>query len=190
MEIGISQRPARNEKVCGDCHSILVKEDTLVIIADGLGHGPMANEASVAFCEYVEKHPDGSLEEMIRGASDEISKTRGVAGALMRIDGSERRMSFAGVGNIDMQAVAHNSIHPVCTPGIVGKRIRKVIEFDYEMHPGDLVAVFSDGISSRLDLKPFRHHKAQDIADEIMATHGKDHDDATCIVIRFEQKQS
>lgn len=185
MEIGIAQRPARNEKVCGDKLAVIDADGTLVAIADGLGHGPRAAEASEAFVAFMKSTPGGDLEDLLRRASDEIARTRGVAGALIRVDARESRMSFVGVGNIEMQAVSRNDIHPVCTPGIVGKRIRKIMPFEYEIFPGDLLAVFSDGISSRLSLKDLAVGSVQEIADRIMAEHGKDHDDATCIVIRF-----
>ena len=80
-----------------------------------------------------------------------------------------------------------NSIRPVCTPGIIGRPIRKVVEFSYELASGDLIAIYSDGISSRFDLKEYRTLPAQECADLILRNHGKYHDDATVLTIRYRR---
>ena len=185
MDIGVAERPCQGETVCGDTHLVIAGEVTLVAMADGLGHGPQAREAALAFNKHVEEHAHESLEEILRGASAAISKTRGVAAAVMRIDQRAMTMSFAGVGNIDMHAVSSERIRPVSIPGIVGSRIRKVRQFDYDLAIGDLLLLHSDGISSRLILEDFRKLAVQEMADEILLQHGKYHDDATCLVIRI-----
>ncbi|MCP4675930.1 MAG: SpoIIE family protein phosphatase [Deltaproteobacteria bacterium] len=154
-------------------------------LADGLGHGPMAEEASLAFCEYVKAHPTDDLEDIIRDAGTAIAKTRGVAAAVVRIDLEKQSISFAGIGNIELQSVSKQPIRPVCTPGIIGRPLRKVVQFDYELNLGDLLAMYSDGISSRFSLSEYRYNEVQAVADTILANHGKAHDDATCIVFRF-----
>ncbi len=185
MEIAVAQRPAVNESVCGDATEVVREGETLIAVADGLGHGPDAAEAAQAFCRYVRENPSLGLEDIIMGASQEISRTRGVACALVRIDAAERLMTFVGVGNIEVQAVSVADIHPICLPGIVGQRVRKLQSFEYELHPGDLIVVYSDGISSRFDLRQMRHADVQALADAVLVEHGKDHDDATCVVIRI-----
>jgi serine/threonine protein phosphatase PrpC len=185
MEIGVAQRPAIHERICGDDSTIVRGEDTLIAVADGLGHGPKAAEASQAFCRYVREHASEGLEDIILGASHQIRRTRGAACALLRIDAHEKVLTFAGVGNIELHAMSRKPIHPISMPGIVGKRIQKVQPFECELNPGDLLAMVSDGISSRLDLRPLKDLSVQEIADTLMKTHGKDHDDATCIVIRL-----
>lgn len=185
MDIGIAERPCQGETVCGDTHLVISGEVTLVAMADGLGHGPAAREAAVAFKEYVEEHAQESLEDILRGASAAISKTRGVAAALARIDQRAMTLSFAGVGNIEMHTVSRERIRPVSIPGIVGSRLRKVKQFDYNLALGDLLMLHSDGISSRLNLEDFRKLGVQEMADTIMEQHGKWHDDVTCLVIRI-----
>lgn len=185
LEIGAVQRPIRNEKVCGDAFVVLRNHEITIALADGLGHGPKAAEAAIAFCEYVEAHASRSLEEILIGATADLSDTRGAAAALVRIGSQHRELSFAGIGNIELQAVSKIPIRPACTPGIVGRPLRKVLKFDYELSPGDLLAIYSDGISSRFRLDSYRHLDAQGTAEAILADHGKQHDDATCVVVRL-----
>lgn len=184
LQFAISQRPARGEKICGDTYLVVRGPTTIVALADGLGHGPIAAEASVAFCDYVGREADRSAEQILRGATSAISKTRGAAAALLHIDEEAGRLVFAGVGNIELQAVSRVPIRPVCTPGIVGRPLRKVVAYRYDLSPGDLLALYSDGISSRLDLKEFQRLEPQQVADSILERHGKHHDDATIVVIK------
>lgn len=184
-EIGVVQRPIRNEKVCGDAFVVLRDEEITIAVADGLGHGPKAAEAALAFCAYVEANVSRGLEEILRGATAEISHTRGAAAALLRIGDRQRCLSFAGIGNIELQAVSKLPIRPTSTPGIVGRPLRKVLEFDYELNGGDLLAVYSDGISGRFRLESYGRLNAQSAAEAILSDHGKRHDDATCLVVRL-----
>ena len=186
LELGTAQRPYVGEKVSGDAICILQHgEETLVTVVDGLGHGPKAAEAANAFCGFVESNQFSNLEEIMLGATKDIARTRGAVAALIRINGQEDSMCFCGVGNIELQALSRHPIRPVCTPGIVGRPIRKVLSFSYEMLPGDLMVVHTDGISSRFDLDSYRHLDTPEaMAEAILSEHGKNHDDATCVVFR------
>jgi serine/threonine protein phosphatase PrpC len=185
VEIAIATRPMMGESANGDS-VVTVRGDSIVIaVADGLGHGPIAAEASALFCGFVRENPALDLERLMRDGSEHISRTRGAAAAVVRISPEAETLSFVGVGNIELQAVSRDHIRPVCMPGIVGRPIRKVIEFGYRFGPGDLLAVFSDGISSRFDLKDYRDLLAQECADTILERHGKHHDDATCVIARY-----
>jgi serine phosphatase RsbU (regulator of sigma subunit) len=180
------QIPCRGETACGDQYTII--EDgpiLLVAVADGLGHGPKAEEASRGFCEYVQEHPQDGMERLFKGATKAISRTRGVAAAVVRIDLDDASMTFAGVGNIELQSVSKKPIRPVCTPGIVGRPLRKVVQFDYELSPGDLVAIYSDGISSRFALADYKFLQPEEAAAKIHEANAKAHDDQTLIVMRF-----
>jgi serine/threonine protein phosphatase PrpC len=76
-------------------------------------------------------------------------------------------------------------MHPVCAPGIVGHRVRKMLAFEFELPESATIALCSDGISSRLHFDEYVHLEPQEIADLIMKQHGKFHDDATCVVVRY-----
>ena len=65
--------------------------------------------------------------------------------------------------------------------------MRKFKEFEYPVHPGDLLVVFTDGISNKLDVNQLRNLSVQEAADFLLHSMGKDHDDATCIIIKILQ---
>lgn len=185
LQIATAQRPAHGEMICGDAFAIVTAADAVVIaLADGLGHGPRAYEAAEGFCDYVRSNHKHSLEQILRGAGAAISGTRGAIAVVMRLETKVGAMEFAGVGNIETQVLSRSAIRPVCTPGIVGRPLRKVITWRYEISAGDLLAVYSDGISPRFDLESYRQLEPQLIADSILERHGKSYDDATILVIR------
>ncbi|MBW2704302.1 MAG: SpoIIE family protein phosphatase [Deltaproteobacteria bacterium] len=187
MKITSAQRPFLGEKICGDVFVVLSSGPiTTIAVADGLGHGPMAAEAAKAFCEFVSSCETAPLVDIIRDGHKKIRRTRGAVGALLRIDESLHQMEFAGVGNIGLHAISKALIRPVSSPGIIGKQIRnKIIEFRYPLAEDDLLVMFSDGVSARFDPKQYSRLDLEDMPYAIMKDYGKQHDDVTCVVIRY-----
>jgi len=175
------------QQVCGDVTSVVrgPGEEVLIVVADGLGHGEKARDAAEAFCAFVEVHAEAPLEAIMRDGSHAVSATRGAAAALIRIHRGVTRLSFCGIGNVELQAASAEAIRPVCLPGIVGRPLRKVLAFDYALREGDLLAAHTDGVSSRFRLEDYAGLDAKEAAARILAEHGKNHDDATCVVIRI-----
>ena len=186
MEIGVYSRPIRSEVICGDTYVIVEKNEcTLVALADGLGHGPEAAAASRAFCDLVREFSGSLPTRIFAEASAAMAKTRGAAASLLRLDRTSQNVVFTGVGNVEMRAVSRDPMHPICTPGIVGRRVRKIQPMSYNTHPGDLFVLFTDGISSRFSLPDFSHLPCQALVEKLLADFGKPHDDAACAAVRL-----
>lgn len=185
-EYGFATRCYAGEAVCGDQHLVVATpEGALFCIADGLGHGSAAAEAARAFCSFVSAHGQCSVvDQLIAEASSVLAGTRGAAVGLAFVSAESKALSFAGIGNIEFQAVSREPIRPVSLPGIVGRRVRKTKRFDYAINPGDFFVLHSDGISSRFDARIYRDLDPQVAADRILQAHGKSTDDATCVVFR------
>ena len=74
------------------------------------------------------------------------------------------------------------ALHLMSMNGIVGYNLKKVKVFEYPYRPGDIVVMFSDGISSRIDLFEFLPKEdLQAAAQMILERHGKN-DDATILL--------
>ncbi len=195
IERGVAQRPCRGETLCGDALFAVEREELfLLAVADGLGHGPHAEAAARAFCDAVRRAEDPrDIEGVLLAADRALVSTRGAAGALLAIDRMTLKLCFAGVGNIEVQAKSRKPVRPVSIAGVLGRRLRKVKTFDFEVSPGDWLAVYSDGISSRFSFAMSldatkksslgRGPSPQQVADRILADHGKTIDDATCVVL-------
>jgi serine/threonine protein phosphatase PrpC len=173
------------ESVSGDAFTVIRSEaELLVAIADGLGHGPRAAEAALAFCSHIEQHSAQPLDALFRGADRAVAGTRGVVGAIIRIDCNLGMLEVASVGNVAFRALSREKIQPLPTPGILGRGLRDIRSFRFSLTPGDLLTLFTDGISSGFDLDHFRKQSVDQIARDLLARYGKSNDDATCVVIR------
>ena len=190
VDIGFVNRPCEGEIANGDSWTVDEYDGGILIcVVDGLGHGPAAEEASLAFTSLVRQDVTAPLLEIMADAHKRLAPTRGAAAALLRLDVARGRVEFTGVGNIHMHSIADVKLQPVCAPGVVGHRLRKLLPFEFDLPRSALIALCSDGISSRLHLEDFLGLGAQEVADRILAQHGKAHDDATAVVIRFTEDE-
>ena len=184
QQLGSFQRPAIGETVCGDVYVVVPGPQTMIAVADGLGHGEKAQYAAQVICEYIQEHASDDLEDILRGASTAAKHTRGAAVALVRIDPDARNLSFAAVGNVELQSHSAQPFRPIGSPGIVARPLRRVNAYEHSIQQGDMFVVYTDGISSRFCFEDHTDGDAEEIAHHLVSTFGKDHDDATCIVIR------
>jgi len=186
VSVGIVKRPCEGEVACGDACAVDETDSGLLVsVADGLGHGPHAETAALAFLAHVHADTELRLADIMATAREPLASTRGAAAALLRFNTATCRVEFTGVGNIHMHCVSDVAMQPVCAPGIVGKPVRKILPFAFEWPRRALVALCSDGISSRLRLEEYAHLEPQAIAEAILAEHGRAYDDATCVVVRY-----
>lgn len=187
MKIGAKRRPLPGERVCGDA-SVVARDGprTTIGVCDGLGHGEKAASAADSFCLLVRETHTATLLEILRAADKALRGSRGVAATLLRFDSEKNSLAFVGVGNVRVRAQAQTPITPIPRPGFVGGNCGRPQQFIYDVVPGDLIAVFSDGVSSRFDLKAYCNMgEPQEIAEAVVADHGKQSDDAICVVIRY-----
>lgn len=184
-DLGQMQRNYPGETLCGD--SVLIRstaEHTLVALADGLGHGPDAHRAAGAFVEALLAN-SGTPSELMQGAHRALSGTRGAVAMILRFNHELQTLDCTGVGNIECLAIAHASIRPVSTPGVVGHNVRRITEASYATLPGDWFALVSDGISLRASFDGYRSLDAQRAAELIVENHSRGNDDASCVVIKL-----
>ncbi|MBC8024919.1 MAG: ATP-binding protein, partial [Steroidobacteraceae bacterium] len=110
---------------------------------------------------------------------------RGGAGACARIVGD--KVSYAGVGNIAGALVGDGKSQGfVSHNGTLGIHKRTNQQFEYRRTPGAVLAMHSDGISARWDLKSrgdlLARHPAI-VAATIYRDHARGRDDATVVVV-------
>src|SRR5687768_2318246 len=101
FEWGAVLVPAPGEEVCGDTWRVAQDAGRVtVLVADGLGHGPLAAEASAAAGRAFEDNPAADPKALIEAAHVAVAGTRGAAVAAAKLDASDRVLRYAGVGNI------------------------------------------------------------------------------------------
>ena len=158
-----------------------------ILLADGLGHGPLAADAANRAKRVFGETRGGPLilmEAMHRA----LQSTRGAAVAVAEIDPAGRSVRYCGVGNIaGVIASANDSQHMVSMNGIVGHQAMRTREFTYRWDQNSLIVMHSDGISGRWQLSGYpglAGRRASVIAAVLFRDLRKTSDDATVLVGR------
>jgi len=186
MRFGIASKPIDGLQVNGDAWFCKEwDEQTLLAVIDGLGHGEEANLASEKTKQFLQNNYSGDLEEIVRNLHAFLQKTRGVAIGLVRVNRLEKELLYCGIGNVDVRIISDPPLHPTSLNGIVGVNIRRVLQFKYTYKSLKVIALHSDGISSRFDLAeyPLVYNHPQMISEQIMAKWRNPNDDATILIV-------
>ncbi|XKK41001.1 SpoIIE family protein phosphatase [Nocardiopsis sp. ARC36] len=122
-----------------------------VMLADGLGHGDAAAEASALAARFVLANGGEEPAALLRGLHEVLRRTRGAAVALADIDESGRRITFCGVGNVGARLYGGGRWDALLSrPGIVGAfAMRTPAPVERDWTPGDMLVLYSDGLPSR-----------------------------------------
>lgn len=179
----VRDRPCQGQVESGDRGLWLPGVDgaVLLVVVDGLGHGPQASIAGAAAIVAVEASVANGVDDpvaVLRAMHVGLRGTRGAGATVCRI--SNDRVAAAGVGNVAIRSEGL-SLSVGLAPGILGSRLGKVQGFDAPRGAGR-VALFSDGLSSRLDLASVRGLALEVAADALFAAHAVSHDDATLLL--------
>ena len=181
--------PAAYEQVCGDAWRIVERDDVIaVMVADGLGHGPLAAEAALLAAAAFETHAFDDPVAFFASAHRDLASSRGAAVAAAQIlpSGAVR---YAGIGNISGSIVsATESRGMVSHNGTVGLLGRKAHTLDYRCPAGSMLIMHSDGVNGRWALTGsndglLARHPAI-VAAVIHRDHTRGRDDSTVVVVR------
>jgi len=187
MKYGVFHQTAVGENFNGDAYFIKEYDQKVLLVAiDGLGHGRHAYEAAQAAIKHINKNYRIPLDELMWGCHKKLAKTRGAVIGLARLDFTTRLMEWVGVGNVILQIIrGHKSIRPISVNGIVGINLRKLKLDTIEYSPGDLLLLYTDGISDSREIHKFLQMSGngpQALANDLGGNFFKRHDDATMIV--------
>ncbi|HLY17494.1 MAG TPA: SpoIIE family protein phosphatase [Bryobacteraceae bacterium] len=154
---GAVTAPYPGETVCGDNWSARHKgHSSSIIVADGLGHGVLASDASSAAIATFRTGPSESAVSMLEDVHRALRPTRGAAVAVSFIEHEKRQVHYAGIGNIAgvvlggaraQFMVSHN--------GTAGLEARRLQEFDYKLPEEAILVMHSDGIATSWTLDPY-----------------------------------
>ena len=190
FRVGAVSVPVRGETVCGDAWHVRPYSDGVaLLVADGLGHGLPANEASAAVVAAFDREPLGGETARALESSHLASRhTRGAAAAIADLTKGRDVVRFSGIGNVSgvvcldgppRQAVSNN--------GTLGHRVHAFREFQYPWRPDGLLVMHSDGVSSRWALDGYPGLRQRDpslIAAILYRDFARSRDDATVVVAR------
>ena len=187
---GALSTPAPGETECGDNWRFARAEDgrMSLMIADGLGHGPLAAEASAGACKLFDAEPFAAPSVMIEKMHVAISGTRGAAISVASIDPAISKLTYVGVGNIAGTLISPDGASRglFSHNGTVGHLVRKIQTFEYPWSTASLLLLHSDGLQTRWVLDKYpglsRRHPAV-IAGVLYRDFRRGRDDSTVVVV-------
>jgi anti-sigma regulatory factor (Ser/Thr protein kinase) len=183
--------PRHGETVSGDGWAVRAsKGRRTLLVTDGLGHGLLAHEASVAARAIFVEHADEPITEIVERIHAGLRHTRGAAVAVCRLDPHDGVARFCGVGNIAGRILdGERTWGLVSHHGTAGLEARKIQEFSYPWKPGSTLVLSSDGLATRWDLSEYPgllQHDPTLIAGVLYRDHARERDDVTVVVARHE----
>ncbi len=187
MEISGICSPIGGETISGDSWSFhQTNKRCMVIVADGLGHGPEASEASELACEVFHQNIQFSPAQILSLINPALRKTRGAAVSIMEIDKNLQQVKFAGLGNVGAAIYSNKKIsHMVSHNGTAGVGQFHVQEYTYKWDHEALFLMYSDGLISRWGLAQYpglTMRRPSLIAGALYRDFLRGNDDATVVV--------
>lgn len=189
FRIGVVALPAPGETVCGDNWAVALDGPrSAMLVADGLGHGVYAAEASQAAVDLFVKQPFAELTRGLEEAHVVLRMTRGAAVTRAQLDAEASTLLAAGAGNVMIRltsGVYNRSV--LVQNGTVGVQMRRVEETRMAWPDHALVVCHSDGLQSRWPPEAVTALIARDpalAAAVLVRDYGRGRDDVTVVVLR------
>jgi anti-sigma regulatory factor (Ser/Thr protein kinase) len=191
VRVGVTQHSLHDDPACGDVWEVAIKGQRLsLLMIDGLGHGPEAEDAAMAGARAFRREPFADPGLVLEEIHHDMRGTRGGAVAVAQFDGALHKLRFIGIGNIGATLIGADKSRGLAShPGIVGLQYRKIPVVDYPECAGQLLIMYSDGLQSRWNLRDYpglmyRHPAI--IAAVLHRDFCRGRDDVTVLVIALE----
>ncbi len=179
--------PIHGESVCGDAWSAERGPGrTTYVVADGLGHGPVASEAAVEAVRVFHLYPHYAPEQLLVEIHAALGKTRGAAVSIAEILHDKHVLNYAGAGNIVAAiCTAGKTRSMVSMNGTVGHSVGKFQQFSYPWEPESALIMHSDGLATKWNVEQYpglaSRHPAL-LAGVLFRDFCRKRDDATILV--------
>jgi anti-sigma regulatory factor (Ser/Thr protein kinase) len=189
-DIGAIRVPITGETLCGDAWSAVFSEGRSVyVMADGLGHGPIAAEASEEAVRVFQNNPQHSPDRILSEIHMALGKTRGAAVSVAEILHEKQVVNYAGAGNIVAAVCSKGKTKSmVSMNGTVGHQMGKIQQFAYPWETNSALIMHSDGLGTRWNVEQYpgltSRHPAL-LAGVLFRDFCRKRDDATILVSRI-----
>jgi anti-sigma regulatory factor (Ser/Thr protein kinase) len=180
--------PKTGETVCGDTAAIVVRPDgtTAILLADGLGHGPLAAAASGEAARLFRRHSSTGPKEVLAILHAGLRATRGAAVAAASIDPQAKTVTYGGVGNIAGFIIDTGGVRRMVShSGTAGYAAGRFQDFHYPLHSRPVVVMYSDGLATSWSPESHQGLFALDpllIAGVLYRDHARGRDDVSVVV--------
>jgi anti-sigma regulatory factor (Ser/Thr protein kinase) len=189
-QLGAVHVSKTGEAICGDDWACRLRDGRIALmVADGLGHGLAAHDASRAATEVFSGAHEETPRRVIEDTHAALRAYRGAAVAVLAVDIERRVARYCGVGNISAVIV-----HPsggrqslVSSNGTAGHAAARLQEFSYPVPPSSLLLMHSDGLGTHWDVARYPGLAARQpsvIAGVLYRDHSRRRDDVTLVIAK------
>src|SRR5262245_41837911 len=153
LDVGGVVAPKPGEETSGDAWVLFRRQaGGTLLVADGLGHGPLAAAASREATRVFRERPEAPAAAL-KTVHAALRATRGAAVAVCEVDCDRDLVSFAGIGNIGGVILANGASRSLVSHnGIVGQQMRTLREFTYPWPSDGVLVLHSDGLATQWTL--------------------------------------
>jgi anti-sigma regulatory factor (Ser/Thr protein kinase) len=189
FDLGAICVPIRGETECGDSWVVLhTPRGARAVVADGLGHGPAAAEASEAAIRIAREFSHLTPTDLLTRMHEALRATRGAAVAVADLDRELGTVRFAGVGNISASITGDGRTRQMVShSGTAGLQIRRVQEFNYPWTTGSTLLMHSDGLGTHWSLDAYPGIEQQHpsvLGAALYRDYMRGRDDVTVVTLR------
>lgn len=181
-------RPHRSERVSGDGVVLRwIGTRVLVGLIDGLGHGPAAADIAARAGRSLAELTHADVAMAMEDMHEVLGPTDGAAAAVAVIDPGDGSYQAAAIGNVRVRISGAQDTRLDWTEGTLGAHYRTPALRRGKLGR-DTMVIYSDGISDRFSFTDYAGIRGDDpaiAARNVVDRFGKDHDDASCIVVRL-----
>ncbi len=150
FDVSAVQRAKKNKSCCGDSFFIHETSDYLICaLADGLGSGQGAHDASIAAVDVVRDHHEMPLDQLMEIVNRSLFHLRGAVVTIFRVDYHRKVISVCGVGNIKLLIFPEQgkAITPFSKPGFLSGRPLNFNVQEFPYPDNGMFLIHSDGIN-------------------------------------------
>jgi hypothetical protein len=163
-------------------------DGAVVMVVDGLGHGPGAAGAADAAVDSFRHNRARAPVDQLQAMHAALRPTRGAAGAVAELSVAKGIVAFAGIGNIAASIFSEGEVrHLVSLSGILGHTARRIAAYSYPWPARGIFVAHSDGLATvrTLDAYPgLAERGAGVIAGVLYRDLTRGRDDVTVLVAR------
>ncbi|MBB5174205.1 SpoIIE family protein phosphatase [Texcoconibacillus texcoconensis] len=129
VDVSVHQAAKNGNLCCGDAYYVHETKDYFICaIADGLGSGREAREASEAAIEVVARYSNLQVDRLVQKCNEALVNERGAALMVVKIDYRMNEISYSSIGNITCIFYSPTGAwtHLISTRGYLSGRPRQI----------------------------------------------------------------